>query len=140
MSTPLVRAVWGSHYNAVMLLLQHGAKPNIGDNITNKTLIHIATDANRSDIVKLLLDYGADPNATTCCYNSTILCRYRHRHDSDMVRFIESHGGKSYTVLESNIKNPCIICMNKMWTGRYNRHLEDNSYSDSDDCCYDDYD
>ena len=144
MSTPLVRAVEGNHYNAVMLLLQHGAKPNICDHRTNKMLIRIAADANQPDIIRLLLEYGADPNVTTCCYNSTILYLYRYYYDPnpDMIRFIELHGGKSYTVLEHNIRNPCIACMDKMWTGRYNRHLEDHSYSDSNDdnCYYDDYD
>ena len=132
MSTPLICAVTGNHYDAAILLLQYGAKPDICDDITNKMPIHIAVEANRSDIVRLLIEHGANPNATTCCYNSTILCHYRYHDDRDMIRFIESHGGKAYTALQYGIKDPCIVCVDKMWTGRYNRHLEVDSYSCSD--------
>lgn len=50
--------------DVVKLLLEHGADPNIGDNVGIRPLAHIflKNHKDREKIIRLLLEYGADPS------------------------------------------------------------------------------
>ena len=58
--TPLFIAATKGYTAIVLLLLQHGANPNI-KNIDGLTSLHNAVYERHIDVVKLLLKYGANP-------------------------------------------------------------------------------
>ena len=60
--TALMAAVFKGHKQAVLLLLQHGADPNIPDE-NKATALQMSALFNHNDIAKYLLEYGADTNA-----------------------------------------------------------------------------
>jgi ankyrin repeat protein len=45
----------------VKLLLEHGANPNIQEDINGYTPLHYAVEDCFVDVVRVLLDHGADP-------------------------------------------------------------------------------
>lgn len=92
-TTPLLEAVKGKHKDAVRLLLEHRASPNICDRSTNIPLIHIAAHTGCNDMVKALLEHGANPNMITCCSRTSLKSMYFVKGDGDMERLVESYGG-----------------------------------------------
>ena len=60
--TALMAAVFKGHKQAVLLLLQQGADPNIPDE-NKASALQMSALFNHNDIAKYLLKYGADTNA-----------------------------------------------------------------------------
>ena len=62
--TPLMEACHASNYEAVKILLEHGADVNARDYCGETPLIYVVKSEGhgQSEIVKLLLEYGADKN------------------------------------------------------------------------------
>jgi ankyrin repeat protein len=59
--------LWNTkNLNEILLLLKHGADPNVQNN-TGNTVLHKHIKKNNSDVVQLLLQYGANPNLGESC-------------------------------------------------------------------------
>lgn len=130
MTTPLLEAVKGKHIDAVRLLLEHRAKPNICDRSTNIPLIHIAAHTGCDDMVEALLEHGANPNMITCCSRTSLKSMYSGKRDDDMERLVESYGG-----LDVGFVGWQTLC-NKC-SGRWLDEYDDCSdYSDNDSSDY----
>ena len=61
-NTPLHKAAWNGHAEAVEVLLKHGADPN-ARSTASRTPLDLAIQADSLPAVKALLDGGANPNA-----------------------------------------------------------------------------
>lgn len=59
--TALHQAVFGNQPEAIALLLERGADPNIRCEGDNAYPLHFAVEKNKFPIVKLLMEHGADP-------------------------------------------------------------------------------
>ena len=76
-------------YNIAKSLLNHGADPNIQDNLENTALI-LAVDQGLLEIVELLLEGGADPNIQNRD-GKTALMRAEERGYNDIATLIREH-------------------------------------------------
>ena len=90
MATPLYFAVVGDHYDAFILLLEHGADPNAcyctsshSQFIEGNRLIIAMAD--KPDFVMALIEYGAE------LFNKTSLL-YIYRYELDIMRLLIDHG------------------------------------------------
>ncbi|CAC5401627.1 unnamed protein product [Mytilus coruscus] len=88
--TPLFETVSQENSYLTMLLLNHGADPNIGEKDGNNTPLHIAFSKGNSDMIKILLDYKGD--LTIKNVNGEIpLFKAVEKNDTDIVRFQIKH-------------------------------------------------
>jgi ankyrin repeat protein len=70
--SPLGYAAREGHRHIVRLLLEHGADPNIPEDLaTRGAALYLASCGNHLEVAELLLEHGADPNAgmdsSECC-------------------------------------------------------------------------
>ncbi len=64
--SPLFLAIHDGHTEAVRLLLERGANPNLTDiNSGHRAALHFASEYNRTEIAKILLVHGADLHRKT---------------------------------------------------------------------------
>lgn len=127
MTTPLLEAVKGKHIDAVRLLLEHHANPDICDRSINTPLIHIAAHTGCKDMVKVLLEYGANPNYITCCSFSPLKSIYFIKKDDDMEQFVKSYGGLDISFVR--YQTHCRKCQSRL----YYQWSDEYYYSDSSD-------
>ena len=87
-TTPLFEAARNGHTNAVRLLLERGAKPNVWHEFGDTPLL-IAAEEGHKEVIKLLLAGGADPNMADNEKNYPLHCA-----------IIQGHGGIVQLLLE----------------------------------------
>ena len=89
--TPLIYAVYNGKKEAVKLLLEYGADPNISMEGGFTPLIVSIGISEDTYITKLLLDYGADSNFEAQ-YNGTPLMKASQRGNLEAVKLLLDYG------------------------------------------------
>ncbi|HYE85602.1 MAG TPA: ankyrin repeat domain-containing protein [Vicinamibacterales bacterium] len=64
-TTPLMQAAHSGNTDAVRMLIENGADPNVTETANGQSALMFAAAADRVDVVKLLLSRGADIKATS---------------------------------------------------------------------------
>lgn len=86
--TPLhLTSIYGT-LEIMKMLVEYNAQINIPTTMTKKTVLHIATDFNRVDIVQFLLNYDCDLFAKDKDDETSIVCAHRKQY-SDIIHLLE---------------------------------------------------
>ena len=87
--TPLHEAASEGHCEAVQLLLDAGADPNLVDELSYNTAIGLATDGGHLGTVKLLLAAGADPALDGGWQHSALDVARRNAGNPELLECLE---------------------------------------------------
>jgi len=60
--TPLMEAIKKQYYDIAIMLINHGADPNIGADNYQKTPLHLAASKNHPELCRLIIEKGGDVN------------------------------------------------------------------------------
>jgi ankyrin repeat protein len=92
--TPLDAAASGNRADAVEILLQHGANPNLTNNL-GETAFHFAALRPADEkVFKLLLDAKADPNVRDDSGKTALDLVKTTRDPEKLIAWLENHGAK----------------------------------------------
>lgn len=74
-----------------LVLLRHGANPNVADRLTGSTPLHDAARTGFVDTVRLLVEHQADPQArdNTNCRPVDLAIENNHNDVADFLRSLE---------------------------------------------------
>lgn len=96
---PLYAAVSRGHDRIILLLLEHGANPNLRANKTSP--LYVAAELNHHVIIKLLIEAGAEIDIDHDDH-SPLACAIRRQHEESIITLLEC--GAKFTHLSSQDK------------------------------------
>ena len=88
---PLIAAVENNHQQAVQMLLNSNANPNL---FRDNPALHYAVDNRNMNIVKMLVNAGADVNAKDLYGVCTTLDKARKSGSQGIINYLKSRGAK----------------------------------------------
>ena len=97
--TAMRSAAVAGHADAVKLLIDSGADPNILYRGTSQTALMLAAQNDRADVIQVLLDNGANINAKEASDSWTALSWAAYKENPDLVRLFLNNGADAELAL-----------------------------------------
>jgi hypothetical protein len=104
--TPLMIAVQNDQYDMALLLLEHGADPNVKFKGTGFTCLSVAASAGDLKMVRLLLKHGADPHIGDESGETPFVLAIRAGH-ARVARLLKEYGAAKDEFMTERLTRFC---------------------------------